>query len=548
MSNNVQYTLSLNDLLSQQLKNANAAANNLEGTIGGLQSSLGRLAGGLGIAFGIGQVKNFAMSVVEAGSKVENATTGLTTLLKDSGAAAQVVKDTMVDATKTPFAFEGLLQANKALISANVSASDARGTVLDLANAIAATGGGDDELSRMVVNLQQVKNVGKATAADIKQFAFAGINIYEVLAKATGKTADETKDMTVSYDLLTSALKKARAEGGIYANGLENMAGNTSVQISNIGDAFFQLKVMMFNDLKPAIDVIIRGFLDMVGTLTDLWQWGVKNASTLKLVAELVMVGVAAWGAYKLALMGVALWSKITVAWEAIQYASITLLGDGMLVASGFTTLMAGAQVMLNAAFAANPIGFVITAIAALVAIVVLCWNKFEGFRAFMFAAWAVIKVIVGQIIEYFESMYHVIKGVFTFDLDEMKKGGAMAADVMFNTGKKIAEAAKEGWKEGVADFAKDNPTGGAAVNTPKDISKKGGAAGVVTPTPDTGKSKLPSQSASKSVTINVQIGTLIKEFSINTTNVKDSAGQMKGMVVQTLLSAVNDSQITAGQ
>lgn len=548
MSNNVQYTLSLNDLLTNQLKNANSAANNLEGTIAGLQSSVGRLAGGLGIAFGISQVKNFAMSVVDAGSTVEDATTGLTTALHDSSAAAQVVKNTMEDATRTPFSFEGLLRGNQALISAGRSAEESRQAVLDLGNAIAGAGKGNNEFERMIDNLQQISNVGKANSVDIKQFGIAGINIYKVLADYTGKHESQVKDMDISYTMLTAALHKAALAGGTYDHALENMKKNTSVQISNIGDAMFQLKVQIFNDLKPAISAFVGYLGEAVQALSDLWQWGVKNSGTLKIVGELVLVGVAAWTAYKGILMGVALWSKITVAWEAIQYASIVLLGDGMLVASGFTTLMAGAQVMLNAAFAANPIGFVITAIAALVAIVVLCWNKFEGFRAFMFAAWAVIKVIVGQIAEYFESLYHVIKGVFTFDIEEMKKGGAMAADVMFNTGKKIAQAAKDGWKEGVADFAKDNPAGKAGVNTPKDISKQG-ATGALTPAGgDAGKNKLPATTGTKATTINITINTLIKEFTISTTNMQDGSAKVKGMVTQALLSAVNDSQITAGQ
>lgn len=54
-------------------------------------------------------------------------------------------------------------------------------------------GGGSDELGRMAQNLQQIKNAGKATAADIKQFAYAGIDVYGILADYTGKSTAEVQ-------------------------------------------------------------------------------------------------------------------------------------------------------------------------------------------------------------------------------------------------------------------------------------------------------------------------------------------------------------------
>ena len=54
-----------------------------------------------------------------------------------------------------------------------------------------ATGGGNDELTRMASNLQQIKNAGKATAMDIRQFAYAGIDVYGILADYLGKTTEE---------------------------------------------------------------------------------------------------------------------------------------------------------------------------------------------------------------------------------------------------------------------------------------------------------------------------------------------------------------------
>ena len=158
MQNIVTYVLGLQSgQFESGLARANGLTNNLTSSINGLGAAIG-------VTFGVAGIAMFTKSMIDAGSKIEDAQTGLTTLLGDAAEARKVINNTLEDAQKTPFAFEGLLAANKALISADETAKGARTAVLNLSNAIAATGGGDAELQRMVVNLQQVKNVGHASA------------------------------------------------------------------------------------------------------------------------------------------------------------------------------------------------------------------------------------------------------------------------------------------------------------------------------------------------------------------------------------------------
>ena len=58
----------------------------------------------------------------------------------------------------------------------------------------------------MAANMQQIKTVGKATAMDIRQFGIAGINIYEMLHRSTGKSIEQVKEMDVSYEDLSKAM------------------------------------------------------------------------------------------------------------------------------------------------------------------------------------------------------------------------------------------------------------------------------------------------------------------------------------------------------
>jgi tape measure domain-containing protein len=460
MAQEVKYTLSLQDLLTGKLNQANDAANRFESTMGRAQSRLNGFGAALGVTFGLAAVTAFANKMVSAGTTVENSLTGLTTLLKDSAEAQGVVNATMEDATKTPFAFEGLLSANKALISAGVESKAAREDVLNLANAIAATGGGDDELQRMVVNLQQIKNVGKATALDIKQFAFAGVNVYKVLAEATGKPIEKIKDMEVSYDMLTMALKKAHDEGGIYYNGLENMQANTSVRISNLGDSVFQLSVKMFNDLKPAIDTIISGLASFVQAMTDGWNWLVRNKEQIVNVGKVLLdvaigIGVVV-GAYKLYQATLV----VQYAWMMRTVIAESLMHTVKLTLAGGTSILTAAQLALNAAMAANPIGLLITALAVVAAGVVYAYQRFAAFRGILFSVTSIVKEVGAIWADIFTGLGKTIKGVLTWDVDLIKAGATQTVGAYRDAAYRLGKAAKEGYQAGVADFNKGEGDG----------------------------------------------------------------------------------------
>ena len=173
--------------------------------------------------------------------QMEKYTTGFTNMLGSAEKAQAVLNQIKQDAARTPLNVDSLVQANQLLISAGVSAGEARSTILALGDAVSATGGGSEVLSRMAANLQQIKNVGKAASIDIKQFAMAGIDIYGVLADYTGKSTTEVQGMTITYDLLTAALQKASEEGGRYYNAMETQSQTLSGRIETLKDNWSQL-------------------------------------------------------------------------------------------------------------------------------------------------------------------------------------------------------------------------------------------------------------------------------------------------------------------
>lgn len=216
--------------------------------------------------------KDFIRSGIEYNAQIETYRTGLTNMLGDAEAANTALEQMQQDAARTPFSVDALVSANQYLISAGENATYARKTIMALGDAVSATGGGSDELNRMAQNLQQIANVGKATSVDIKQFAYAGIDVYGMLADYTGKSTAEVQNMTISYDLLTQALQAAAEEGGRYYNSMDTQSQTMNGRFSTLKDNVKQLAGLMTEDLSGGIGVVIGNLNDMVVAAQDAYK------------------------------------------------------------------------------------------------------------------------------------------------------------------------------------------------------------------------------------------------------------------------------------
>lgn len=243
--------------------------------------------------------------VVEAGvsynAQLEQYQTALTNMLGSASAAENALEQIKQDAARTPFDTAGLVKANELLISTGVDADSSRKVILALGDAVSATGGGNEELSRMAQNLQQIKNAGKATAADIKQFAYAGIDVYGILSDYTGKSTAEVQKMTFTYDVLTAALEKASDEGGRYYNSMSTQSETLNGQMSTLTDNATQLAGLMTADLTDGIKMVVGNLNDMTVAAaeaykTDGWVGLAKEIASLNPLISGVISEMSALG------------------------------------------------------------------------------------------------------------------------------------------------------------------------------------------------------------------------------------------------------------
>lgn len=320
------------------------------------------------------KIKDLAVGFVQTGmqynSQIETYRTALTNMLGDAEKANAMLTSIKRDAARTPFSTDALVAANQYLLSAGENAEYSQKTILALGDAIKATGGGDDELNRMAQNLQQVANVGKASAVDIKQFAFAGINIYQVLADYTGKSVQEVQSMTVTYDVLTKALQAAAQEGGRYYNSMATQSQTLEGRTTTLTDNVKQLAGELTTGLSSAYGSIVEKANSWVSSILESDEKLSQLETTVTVAASAVAGLTAAFVAYKAAM---AIANIITAVQKATE---------------GLTA----AQVALNIAMDSNPIGIVAAALGALVGAIGAAYAANEQFRVAWNSAWSSIK------------------------------------------------------------------------------------------------------------------------------------------------------------
>lgn len=331
-------------------------------------------------------------AVTALGAQAEQTSVAFTTLVGSEEKAAGILKEINDFAANTPYGNLDLTDNAKTMLNFGVQADKVNGYLRQLGD-IAA--GDKNKLGSLSLVFGQVASAGKMSGQDLLQFINAGFNPLKELEKMTGKTYAELQDMMskgeIGFDAVAAAINHATSEGGAFAGMSDKLSQTVSGKFSTLVGNVQQAAVDMFNEIKPIVNDIMDLFLAIVPPIASVIRgifsiiagvigFIVNWRTELGLLAAVVAVGTIAFNAHTIAIGAMA----------AVQ-GVVTLA----------TKTWTAAQWLLNAALSANPIGIVITVIAALVAAVVYCWNKFAGFRAFILTMWNTMKGFGNIIKEY---------------------------------------------------------------------------------------------------------------------------------------------------
>lgn len=187
---------------------------------------------------------------------------------------------------------------------------------------------------------------------DIRQFAYAGIDIYGILAETTGKTTEELKKMDITFEDVSKALIQASKKGGKYYKGQEKSAKTLSGQVNILKKDLKELLGQLTETLLPTIKKIINRVSEVIQKFKSLDQ-GTKD--------RIVKIG----------LIITALAPLLTITGKVI-----TSIGSIISVLSSVAGLMAKVSIAATGMSSAFALG--VAGTTALVAITVTLSEKYK--------------------------------------------------------------------------------------------------------------------------------------------------------------------------
>lgn len=134
-------------------------------------------------------------------------------------------------AKSSPFAKQVFIQAQQQLIGFGVEAKRVIPYLDAIQNAVAATGGSNDDISSVVETMSKIQSSAKITAQDLNEFGNRGIDAAGLIGAQMGKTGAEIREQitkgTIGADEALDALAKGMAEkfDGAAAGVKETMTG-----------------------------------------------------------------------------------------------------------------------------------------------------------------------------------------------------------------------------------------------------------------------------------------------------------------------------------
>ena len=177
-----------------------------------------------------------------------------------------------------------------------------------------------------------------------------------------------------------STLNQMQNNAGATASAYEKIEGTMEAKTEALKAKFSNLKSELGEKLIPVVDKVVDALSNkVIPAIEKAGQWIEKHKTLVESLAAGVLAAVGAYTAFRTAL----------AIQEALQAAHTALLA-----VKGAEEGMTTAQLLLNAAMNANPIGIIVVAIGALVAAFVYLWNTSESFRNFWINFWDGIKSI----------------------------------------------------------------------------------------------------------------------------------------------------------
>ena len=365
-------------------------------------------------------------SGVDYNATMESYLTNFKVMLGSEEAAATKLSEIRKMAASTPFSLDDLTSGTQTLLQFGIAADDTTGVLQRLGD---ISLGNAEKLQTLTRAYGKMSSAQKVTLENVNMMIDAGYNPLNQICDATGESMSDLykriSDGKVSFSELEAAVEAATSQGGQFYNGMLEASQTFSGRMSTLKDNVSALTGELTSGLFAALGDLVVKLNEVVVSFLDSDEKMAQLKETIGIATAVVAAAGTAFLTYK----G---YVAAATAIEVIHTAATTAMTAAHKAAEAGATGLAVAQAGLNAVLKANPIGLVVSLLAALAAGLVTAYKTSETFRNAVNSAFASVKKIVqnaiGTVVDWINDLVAKIEGAAAA-LANLKNGIGAAAD-----------------------------------------------------------------------------------------------------------------------
>ncbi len=530
-----EYEIKLQDNLTNPLNRAKKSANGLDNAIGKVSKSTngfgnvlkGTLAAGVigGLVSGI---SNLAKEALIIGANFESMTKAIELT---SGSSEQFQKNmSFIKESSSRLGLEltsastGFKTLSAAAMGSSLEGEGVRHVFAAVASATSQLGISADDSKGAFLALGQMISKGKVSAEELRgQLGERLPGAFNIAADAMGVTTMELDKMLQQGKIISTDFlpKFAKALNEKFGDPMETNVKTMRANMNRLKNAF-----------TTGMAAIGQSFAPLIAQLVQMLNWFNQNKEMLQDIAITVGLAAGAFGAYILVMNA-----------TAIATSSVVLITKAL-------------YVIMNM----NPFVAIASATLVLVGTMTALYHTNEKVRKSFDGIWSSVKK-VGENIKKFvidtfkpflDAWQSFQSGNYGDAAASLGKGVFNVATIGMNDPRKfftgVGEAYNEGVKNSKMPTVAKAPDTSATPSLDDFIKNQKTPASMATATAgkNQSKSSVTGVSSGRPTTVNVDIGKLIENFTVETTNMEDMEIKIKNAVSGALVSAVNDVNLIA--
>lgn len=365
-------------------------------------------------------------SGVDYNATMESYLTNFKVMLGSEEAAATKLSEIRKMAASTPFSLDDLTSGTQTLLQFGIAADDTTGVLQRLGD---ISLGNAEKLQTLTRAYGKMSSAQKVTLENVNMMIDAGFNPLNQICDATGESMSDLykriSDGKVSFSELQAAVEAATSQGGQFYNGMLEASQTFSGRMSTLKDNVSALTGELTSGLFAALGELVVKLNEVVVSFLDSDEKMAQLKETIGIATAVVAAAGTAFLTYK----G---YVAAATAIEVVHTAATTAMTAAHQAAEAGATGLAVAQAGLNAVLKANPIGLVVSLLAALAAGLVTAYKTSETFRNAVNSAFASVKKIaqnaIGTVVDWINELVAKIRGAAAA-LANLKNGVGAAQD-----------------------------------------------------------------------------------------------------------------------